>query len=316
MSPATAARLRDAAPIITLVLLVLLVGAVAPGFLAPETLLVLASDTATLFIMAAGVTFLILLGGIDLSLQSMASMASVFTALLLPVVGWAAFPLALAAGALLGWLNGLAYTRLAIPSFISSLAMGGVAAAIALVVSGTRSVPISEPDRIAYLWWITGRLFGVPAEIWIALIVLLLCLFIERYTAFGRWSLAVGAGEPAAIASGVPVNRVKVWACIISAALAAFSGIVLGGRLVSGSPTLANEFLLPAVAAVIVGGTALTGGVGSVWRTAIGALIVSVVRVGMTFMGVNVFAQQIVLGLVLIAAVWITIDRSKIPVVK
>lgn len=316
MSPATAARLRDVAPIVTLVLLVLLVGAVAPGFLAPETLLVLASDTATLFIMAAGVTFLILLGGIDLSLQSMASMASVFTALLLPVVGWAAFPLALAGGALLGWLNGLAYTRLAIPSFISSLAMGGVAAAIALVVSGTRSVPISEPDRVAYLWWITGRLFGVPAEIWIALVVLLLCLFIERYTAFGRWSLAVGAGEPAAIASGVPVNRVKVWACIISAALAAFSGIVLGGRLVSGSPTLANEFLLPAVAAVIVGGTALTGGVGSVWRTAIGALIVSVVRVGMTFMGVNVFAQQIVLGLVLIAAVWITIDRSKIPVVK
>ena len=228
----------------------------------------------------------------------------------------ACVPLALAGGALLGWLNGLAYTRLAIPSFISSLAMGGVAAAIALVVSGTRSVPISEPDRIAYLWWITGRLFGVPAEIWIALIVLLLCLFIERYTAFGRWSLAVGAGEPAAIASGVPVTRVKVWACIISAALAAFSGIVLGGRLVSGSPTLANEFLLPAVAAVIVGGTALSGGVGSVWRTAVGALIVSVVRVGMTFMGVNVFAQQIVLGLVLIAAVWITIDRSKIPVVK
>ncbi|MGD9510456.1 MAG: ABC transporter permease [Geminicoccaceae bacterium] len=316
MTPATAARLRDVAPIVTLVLLVLLVGAVAPGFLAPETLLVLASDTATLFIMAAGVTFLILLGGIDLSLQSMASMASVIMALLLPTVGWAAFPLALAAGALLGWLNGLAYTRLAIPSFISSLAMGGVAAAIALVISGTRSVPISEPDRDAYLWWITGRLFGVPAEIWIALVVLALCLFIERYTAFGRWSLAVGAGEPAAIASGVPVNRVKVWACIISAALAAFSGIVLGGRLVSGSPTLANEFLLPAIAAVIVGGTALTGGVGSVWRTAIGALIVSVVRVGMTFMGVNVFAQQIVLGLVLIAAVWITIDRSKIPVVK
>lgn len=316
MSPATAARLRDAAPIVTLVLLVLLVGAVAPGFLAPETLLVLASDTATLFIMAAGVTFLILLGGIDLSLQSMASMASVFAALLLPVVGWAAFPLALAGGAFLGWLNGLAHTRLAIPSFISSLAMGGVAAAIALVVSGTRSVPISEPDRLAYLGWITTRLLGVPAEIWIALIVLGLCLFIERYTAFGRWSLAVGAGEPAAIASGVPVNRVKVLACVISAALAAFSGIVLGGRLVSGSPTLANEFLLPAVAAVIVGGTALTGGVGSVWRTAIGALIVSVVRVGMTFMGVNVFAQQIVLGLVLIAAVWITIDRSKIPVVK
>ena len=117
-------------------------------------------------------------------------------------------------------------------------------------------------------------------------------------------------------ASRVPVALVKLLACVASATLAAFAGMVLGGRLVAGSPTLANEFLLPAVAAVVVGGTALTGGVGSVWRTLIGALIVSVVRVGMTFLGVDVFVQQIVLGIVLILAVWITIDRAKIPIVK
>ena len=92
--------------------------------------------------------------------------------------------------------------------------------------------------------------------------------------------------------------------------------MILAGRLSSGSPTLANELLLPAIAAVIVGGTAITGGVGSVWRTLIGALIISVVRIGMTFIGVDIFAQQIVFGLVLILAVAITIDRSKIPIVK
>ncbi|HWL67749.1 MAG TPA: ABC transporter permease [Geminicoccus sp.] len=316
MNPAAAARLRDVAPILTLILLVLVVGIGSRGFLSPETLLVLAADTSTLFIMAAGITFVILLGGIDLSVQAVASMSSVVMALLLPSLGYGAFPAALAAGALLGLANGMAFTRLRVPSFISSLAVGGIATALALAFSGTRSIPISEELRHAYLWWITGRMLGIPAEIWLGLIVLAICLFAERYTLFGRWSLAVGAGEPAAVASGVPVALVKLLACVASATLAAFAGMVLGGRLVAGSPTLANEFLLPAVAAVVVGGTALTGGVGSVWRTLIGALIVSVVRVGMTFLGVDVFVQQIVLGIVLILAVWITIDRAKIPIVK
>ena len=316
MNAITAARLRDTAPVLTLLLLVMIVGFGSRGFLSVETLLVLAADTSTLFIMAAGITFVILLGGIDLSVQSVASMVSVVMALLLPSLGWLAFPAALASGALLGMANGLAFTRLKVPSFISSLAVGGIATALALAFSGTRSIPITEDARNAYLWWITGRLFGIPSELWLGAIVLAICLFIERYTLFGRWSLAVGAGEPAAIASGVPVGRVKLIACVVSACFASFSGIVLGGRLVAGSPTLANEFLLPAVASVVVGGTALTGGVGSVWRTLIGALIVSVVRVGMTFLGVDVFIQQIVLGVVLILAVWITIDRSKIPIVK
>jgi hypothetical protein len=101
-----------------------------------------------------------------------------------------------------------------------------------------------------------------------------------------------------------------------SATFAALAGVILAGRLASGPPTLANELLLPSIAAVVVGGTAITGGVGSIWRTLIGALIISVVRIGMTFVGVNIFAQNILFGLVLVAAVAITIDRSKIPIVK
>ena len=103
---------------------------------------------------------------------------------------------------------------------------------------------------------------------------------------------------------------------MLSAGFAALAGVILAGRLASGSPTLADELLLPSIAAVVVGGTAITGGVGSIWRTLVGALIISVVRIGMTFLGVNIFAQNIVFGVVLIAAVAITIDRSKIPIVK
>ena len=105
-------------------------------------------------------------------------------------------------------------------------------------------------------------------------------------------------------------------AFILSGAMAGLAGVVMAGRLGSGSPTLANEFLLPAIACIIVGGTAITGGVGSIWRTFIGALIIAVVRIGMTFIGVSVFAQQIVFGLILVAAVAITMDRSKVATVK
>jgi ribose transport system permease protein len=310
------ARLRELTPFITLVVMVLVVGAFAPGFLAPSTLIVLAGDTATLFIMAAGVTFVIMLGGIDLSIQAVASLASVVMALALPQLGWLAFPVAIAAGLLMGLIGGVAHTKLRIPSFIATLAVSGIAAAAALVISGTRSVPIAAAEREAYLGWITSRALGIPAEVVIGAVVLTGCLLVERYTLFGRYSKAIGAGEAAAIASGIRVDRQKIVACLISAGLAAFSGVILGGRLSSGSPTLANEFLLPAIAAVIVGGTALTGGVGSVWRTLIGALIISVVRIGMTFARVDVFAQQIVFGLVLVAAVAITIDRRKIPIIK
>ncbi len=308
-------RLRQWLPLATLVILVALIGALQPVFLQPATLLQLASDTAVLFILATGVTFVIMLGGIDLSIQSMASLASVVVALSISRLGYGAFPLALAVGAVAGLLSGLAHTRLRIPSFIATLAMGGVLFSTALVISGERSITLDTEAR-GYLTWITGAILGIPNVVLIGLVVLAVAHVLQAHTRFGRYSAAIGAGEPAAYASGVKVNRQKVFAYVLSAGFAALAGIILAGRLASGSPTLAAEMLLPSIAAVVVGGTAITGGVGSIWRTLVGALIISVVRIGMTFLGVNIFAQNIVFGAVLIAAVAITIDRSKIPIVK
>lgn len=308
-------RLRQWLPLITLVVLVALVGALQPVFLQPQTLLELAGDTAVLFILATGVTFVIMLGGIDLSLQSMASLASVVVALTLSSLGYLSFVLAVAIGALAGLLSGLAHTRLRIPSFIATLAMGGVLSSTALVSSGERSITLETSER-GYLAWITGSGLGVPNVVVIGLVVLVVAHFLQAHTRFGRYSAAIGAGEPAAYASGVKVNRQKVIAFVLSGFFAALAGVILAGRLASGSPTLAAEMLLPSIAAVVVGGTAITGGVGSIWRTLVGALIISVVRIGMTFLGVNIFAQNIVFGAVLVIAVAITIDRSKIPIVK
>ncbi|HMN86720.1 MAG TPA: ABC transporter permease [Bauldia sp.] len=309
-------RLREYGPIVALVLLVVLVGAYDPRFFAPDTLLGLVSDTMTLFIMASGLTFVIIMGGIDLSIQSVASLASVILALFLPELGFAAIPLTLLAGAVAGFAGGISHTALRIPSFISTLAVGGIATSAAFVISNARSIDITTPVRDGVLFWVTGRPLGIPNEILVGIVVLVGLSLILRYTPFGRFVVAIGASERAVHASGINVNLVKIGAFCLSGLMAGLSGIVFAARLSSGSPTLANEFLLPAVAAVIVGGTALTGGVGSIWRTFVGALIIAVVRIGMTFMGVSIFAQQIVFGLVLVVAVAATMDRLRIHVIK
>jgi ribose transport system permease protein len=245
----------------------------------------------------------------------MASLASVLVALTLGRIGYGSFVVAILVGVVSAWAGGMAHVRLKIPSFIATLAVGGVLAGVALVISNERSITLTETGR-AYLWWTTGDSFGVPHEVVIAAVLLLFGDVVQRRTRFGRYSAAIGAGEAAAYASGVKVDRQKVIAFVLSAAFAAFAGVMLTGRLMSGSPTLANEQLLPAIAAVVVGGTAITGGVGNIWRTLVGALIISVIRTGMTFVGVDIFAQQIVFGAVLVLAVAVTIDRSKIPIVK
>lgn len=307
--------LRAWLPVVTLVVLCLLIGTLQPGFLAGSMLVQLAGDTVVLFVLATGVSFVIMLGGIDLSIQSMASLASVIVALTIDRFGYGAFPLAVAAGAVAGFFAGLAHVRLKIPSFIATLAMGGVLAGTALVISRQRSITLVDTQR-QYLTWITGETFGLPNEVLVGFVVFAVTYVIQSRTRFGRYSSAIGAGEAAAYASGVKVDRQKVLAFVLSSTCAALAGVILAGRLASGSPTLASELLLPSIAAVVVGGTAITGGVGSVWRTLIGALIISVVRIGMTFVGVDIFAQQIIFGAMLIFAVAVTIDRSKIPIVK
>jgi ribose transport system permease protein len=310
------AMLRDNAPFAALVALYVLIEIAQPDFLALSTQLGLLADSSTLFIMAAGTTFVVLLGSIDLSLQAVASLASVVVALCLPRYGaWAAV-IALAASFAIGLLSGVIQTVLRIPSFIATLAISGIASAAALTLSGTRSIAISDDMRNASLGWTTGTSFGIPHEILLAVAVFALCWFLHRSTVFGRHTDAIGAGEPAAIASGVRVSVTKCLVFATSSFFAGLAGVVMAGRLGSGSPTLANQFLLPAIAAVIVGGTALTGGSGGIVRTLIGALLVSVARVGMTFVGISVFAQQIVFGVILIIAVTVAFDRSKVLVIK
>ncbi|RVC19910.1 ABC transporter permease, partial [Mesorhizobium sp. M7A.F.Ca.AU.002.02.1.1] len=226
-----------------------------------------------------------------------------------------AFPVAILSGLAFGTLSGIVHVKLRVPSFVATLATGGVVTGLALWVSNGRAITIEEAGR-ENTAWINATVAGVPVVVLISAVIGIAAFLALRYTRFGRQAIAVGAGEPAAWAAGINVDRTKIIAFAASGMLAAVAGVVLAARLSSGSPVLANQLLLPAIAAVIVGGTAITGGLGGVARTAVGALIISIVRIGMTFVGVNIFLENMVFGAVLIAAVAITIDRSKIAVIK
>lgn len=309
-------RLKPHLPWITLLVLVALVGVTHPGFLKPANLMSLAGDIVPLFIMALGLTFAIYIGGIDLSAQSMANMVTVIASVYLASMGaWVAVA-CVVAGFLLGTLSGYVTTRLYVPSFISTLAVGGVAFSVAQWLSGQRALNMDATQRNETFGWMIGRTWGVPNELLISAVLLCICLFIERRTTLGRALKAVGAGELAAAASGLNVARYKILAFAISGALAAIAGLLFAVKLSGGAPTIANGFLLPAIVAVLVGGTPLTGGVGGVLNTVIGTLIVAVIRASMLYFEIDATQQQMVFGIVLIVAIALTIDRAKLRTVK
>lgn len=309
-------NLRAWLPLATLVLLVALVGLLDASFLRPANLLTTAADVSALFIMALGLTLVIYVGSIDLSSQSVASMTTVLVAVWLAQYGVWAMIAALLIGAAFGALSGLVAMLTRIPTFIATLAMGGVAFSIARFASGEKGVSMAEADRNAVLGWLFGYWGPIPKEIVVALVLLVVLLFIERRTVFGRVIKAIGAAELAAVSSGIRVERYKVAVFALSGFLAAFAGLMLSARLSGGSALAANQFLLPAIVAVLVGGTPLTGGVGGVLNTLIGALIVAVIRASMVYLSIPAEAQQIFFGLVLIAAIALTLDRSKVFTVK
>jgi len=309
-------RIKPHLPWMTLVMLVVIVSLIDPHFLNPWSMLSLAADIVPLFIMALGITFAIYIGGIDLSAQSMANMVTVVATVLLGSMGaWVAVFCVLL-GAALGAFSGFVTTRFFVPSFISTLAVGGVAYSVAQWLSGQRSVSMDAAQRDALFGWMISKTGGIPHELIIAAVLLAICWFIERRTVIGRNLKAIGAGELAAVASGISVAKYKTAAFALSGALAAFAGLLFAVKLSGGAPSVANGFLLPAIVAVLVGGTPLTGGVGGVINTMIGTLIVAVIRASMLYLDVNATQQQMFFGLILIAAIALTIDRAKLRIVK
>lgn len=309
-------KLKPWFPWLTLAVLVLLVGAVNPAFFNPSGMVALVADIVPLFIMALGMTFAIYIGGIDLSMQQVANLVTVVATVYLAQFGIFVAVLCIAAGFGIGALSGWITTRQFVPSFVATLAMGFIALSGARFLSGERALSMDAEARDASFGWMFGNTAGVPHELVIAGVLLAIAWFLQTRTTFGRALKAVGAGELAAVASGLKVDKIKIIAFALSGTFAAIAGLMFSVKLSGGDANLANGFLILAIVAVLVGGTPLTGGVGGVINTLVGTLIVVVIRSAMVYLEVDATMQQMIFGIILIVAIAMTIDRSKMRIVK
>jgi ribose transport system permease protein len=305
---------RRLAPVGVLVAVLALVGLFEPSFLATRSLLTLIDESSALVLLALAQMIVVLTGRINLSIAALASLGTVFFALWLPALGWLALPAVLGVACLAGLVQGWIHVRAQIPSFVVTLGALGVCAGIGLTASNAQTIGI--PGGFDAVAWAFGDVLGLPRSFIIALAVLVVLGLVLRYTPLGRWTTAIGYSEPAALLAGVPVSRTLLGVFAVSGFCSGIAALLLVARSYSAGPSLADSLLLPALSAVVVGGTAITGGFGGVGRTLLGALIITVLRVGLGIMGVDPAFAQIVYGAVLAVAVALTIDRSKLPFIK
>jgi ribose transport system permease protein len=305
--------LSRSGPLWGLIILCVVMTVLSPYFLTFNNLFNVGTQIAVIAILALGQTFVIVSGGIDLSVGSVLGLAGI-------VFGWASvvtnlpLPVALAvgigAGALAGLTNGLLITLGNLPPFIATLAMLSAARGLALVISG--GVPLNPiPGAILALG--SGDLFGfVPLPVVLMLVMWALTIGILRSTYTGRCMYAIGGNEEASRLSGINVSRQKLIVYTLSGLFAGIAGILLTARLASADPQAGFTYELDAIAAVVIGGASLSGGVGNASGTLIGALILGVLRNGLNLLNVSAFWQQVIIGAVIALAVMTdTLRRRK-----
>ena len=299
-------------PLIGLVLLCIFLSLATGTFLSVRNALNILDQITVLGIMAAGMSFVILTGGIDLSVGSVLALAMMVMGWLANVVGLplpVAIPLALGAAGLCGLVSGLLITAFRVPPFIATLAMMSVARGLANMITDGQQI-VGFPD-----WFMSlaiSRQFGVlTATVALMLVVLALSWLFLRYRAGGRMIYAVGGNPEVARLAGIDVRAVTVGVYVLAAVLAGLAGIVLAARLDSVQPSSGLGYELDTIAAVVIGGTSLSGGAGSIGGTLVGILIIGVLRNGLNLLNVSPFLQQVVIGVVIALAVAAETFRRK-----
>ncbi|MCC5967516.1 MAG: ABC transporter permease [Natronohydrobacter sp.] len=306
-------RLRHWFPLALLIVLCVGFGLSSERFLTVNNGLIVLQQSAVLLVAALAMTFIVMSGSIDLSVGSMVAITALAASALSATLGiWAILP-AIAVGVVCGAVNGAFFAYGKIPSFIVTLGTLVIFRGIVLLYTGGAPVSITDRD---FLGFYSGRSFGVPNTVLIALAATVVAAVILNHTVFGREVRAIGGGERVALLSGINVNRVKFWIFVLAGALCGLAGLLQSARTMAATAQLAQGLELDVIAAVVVGGTPLTGGVGRIRGTVLGVLIIAILSNGMNMTGVDPYLQNIVKGLVLITAVFLTIDRSKILIIK
>lgn len=290
------------------------VSTAAPGLLRWRAINSLLQDNAPLLMVIVGATLPILLGCLDLSIAAMASLAAVVAAMLAPALGSASAVVVVAGASAIGGLQGWLIGRLQVPSFVISLGALGIFKGVAMYLTGANMVGIA-PGMWVYDT-LGSRSFGISNAFIVVMIVAGLFAVMLKFTNLGRNIYAFGANEIAVYISGVRRDLVRAFAFAASAGCAALGGILMISQTMFASPTVANSLLLPALVGVVVGGTAISGGVGGVLSSLIGGVIAILIRVGVTISGLPPESQDVAFGITILIAVALTTDRAKIGIVK
>ena len=297
-------------PLLGLFLIVIVITILNPSFMTTDNILNILRQVSISALIAFGMTFVILTGGIDLSVGSTLALTGAVAATMLasgidPVLTILA---ALLLGAILGAVNGVIIAKGKVAPFIATLATMTIYRGLTLVYTDGR--PVSDlGNEITFQMLGKGYFFGIPVPVCTMILAFIVLYVIMHKTTFGRRVYAVGGNEAASKLSGINVDRVKIAVYSLTGMLAALSALILTSRLNSAQPTAGTSYELDAIAAVVLGGTSLTGGKGWIFGTLVGALIIGVLNNGLNLIGVSSFFQQVVKGIVILIAV--LIDRKK-----
>lgn len=299
-------------PLIVLFLIIAIMTVASPVFLTPGNLLTVLLQTSYNAILAVGISFTILIGGIDLSIGSVLAFSSAIGALLL-TQGWPLFAvllLILALGTLLGFLNGLLVSYGRLQAFIATLGTMSLWRGLTLVITQARPISIRKaPAADAFCFIGSGSVLGVPVPVWIMVLVFLLAYVILRHRRIGRYLYAIGCNEEASLYSGIQTQKVKLFAFSISGLLASLAGIIVTARLSSATPTAGTAYEMDAIAAAVLGGVSMAGGKGNIRGIAVGALIIGILSNALNLLNIGSYYQGVVKGIVILIAV--LLDRGE-----
>jgi ribose/xylose/arabinose/galactoside ABC-type transport system permease subunit len=302
---------REATLAGVVILLVIYLSLASPYFLTAGNLTVVGRQIALALIISVGMTFVILIGGIDLSVGSTVALVSVLTGEFMITIGMPpvlAVFFALIGGAVVGLVNGIINAYVGIPSFVVTLGMLAVARGLSLGITGGSTIS-GFPAGFLYLG--QGNFLGIPIPVWVAAVIAIAAHIVLTRTTFGRHVYFVGSNEEAAKLSGIRVRRVKIAVFVISASLAAVSGILETARLSVGQPAAGNGYELLAIGAAVIGGASLFGGVGGILGTALGTSLLLLIQNALILLGISAYWQQVFSGVIIVAAVALNMWRRK-----
>lgn len=291
---------------VALLVLIAIVSLINPDFFTMDNILNIFRQTSVNAIIAVGMTFVILIAGIDLSVGSVLALTGAIAASMidseLPIL--LVIPAALLLGTLLGGVSGVIVAKGKVQAFIATLVTMTLLRGLTMVYTDGRPISTGFSDTADQFAWLgTGYLFGIPVPIWLMAIVFAVAWYILKHTRIGRYIYALGGNESATQLSGINVNKIKVFVFAVSGFLSALAGLIVTSRLSSAQPTAGVSYELDAIAAVVVGGTSLMGGKGRVMGTLIGALIIGFLNNALNLLDISSYYQMIAKALVILIAV-------------